>query len=61
MNNISYSNPDEFQFITPEYMLPPDRDPTIRRSQKAMKQSELRRSLLKSSFDSFGIHDEDLF
>jgi serine/threonine protein kinase/CRP-like cAMP-binding protein len=61
MNNISYSNPDEFQFITPEYMLPPDRDPTIRRSQKAMKQSELRRSLLKSSFDNFGILDEDIF
>jgi protein kinase A len=58
--NSIYSNPSEFQFVTPEFKFCPITNPkTPRRNLKQQKEKEIRRSLLKDSLLSFGIDDDE--
>eukprot|EP00536_Pseudo-nitzschia_multiseries_P010125 jgi/Psemu1/258734/estExt_Genewise1Plus.C_2990016 len=57
MNSISYSDPQKFQYVTPEYMIAPEPPPVVRRTEAQRKESDRRRSLLQSSFANFGIDD----
>lgn len=63
INNISYPDLkifEDFQYSIPEWRVPDEKDPATGRSEKEKKRSELRRSLLKSSFDSFGINEDNI-